>query len=309
MARGDGIITCPMRMLKRGYGAVAVAAVLLVAGCGGGGGGEQGPASPAVTASAAPLPEPDGRLANTSQGLAGDLNRTYRAIGPAVDAWVRSDPRRTTPPAAVVYLALRQQRLYRALANDPELARSTMARLSGAVADQTRDNVTAVGSLLKLARPRDDPGKLRIQQPRPAGVLLGYFKEAGRRFGVDWQVLAAINLVETRYGRVTSPSSAGAQGPMQFLPATWRHYGMGGDIHDPRDAVLGAANYLKSSGAPRDYRRALRAYNPTSLYADAVLRHARQMRKDPRAYYVYYNWQVFVVTTHGDVRLTGPGSR
>lgn len=294
---------------------MAVVLVLAVAGCGGGGDGdrEQAPPSRAATASASPssaaLPEPNGRLAKDPRGLADDLNRTHRAIGPAVDAWVRSDPRRTMPPAAVVHLALRQQRLYRALANDPRLGRRVMARLSGAVADQTEDNVTAVGKLLELTRPVDDLGKFRIQEPEPAGVLLDHFKGAGRRFGFDWRVLAGIMLVETKYGRVKSPSWAGAQGPMQFLPATWRQYGMGGDIRDPRDAVLGAANYLKSSGAPRDYRRALRAYNPTPLYVDAVLRHVRQMRKDPRAYYAYYNWQVFVVTTRGDVRLTGPGAR
>lgn len=288
---------------------MAVAAVLAVAGCAGAG-GEQGPGTRTGTASSsAPLPEPNGRLARDPRGLADDLNRTHRAIGPAVDAWVRSDPHRTMPPTAVVYLALRQERLYRALANDPKLARPTMARLSGAVADETKDNVTAVGKLLRLARPQRDLGKFRLQEPRPAGVLLDSFKGAGKRFGIDWRVLAGIMLVETKYGRVKSPSSAGAQGPMQFLPATWRQYGMGGDIRDPRDAVLGAANYLKSSGAPRDYRRALRAYNPTSLYGDAVLGYARQMRRDPRAYYAYYNWQVFVVTTRGDVRLTGPGAR
>jgi transglycosylase-like protein with SLT domain len=304
-----------MGMSKRGYGAVAVVAVMAVAGCGGRAEGdrEQAHSSRAATTSAsrsAALPEPDGRLAGGPEGLADDLNRTHRAIGPAVDAWVRSDPRRTRPPAAVVYLALRQQRLYRALAKDPKLGRRTTARLSGAVADQTEDNVTAVGKLLELARPADDHSKFtfRTQEPQPAGVLLDHFKEAGKRFGIDWRVLAAIMLVETKYGRVKSPSFAGAQGPMQFLPATWRQYGMGGDIRDPRDAVLGAANYLKSSGAPRDYRRALRAYNPTPLYVEAVLRHVRQMRKDPRAYYAYYNWQVFVVTTHGDVRLTGPGA-
>ncbi|MGP4029053.1 lytic murein transglycosylase [Actinomadura sp. 3N407] len=302
-------------MSKRRSGALAVAAVLAVAGCGGGGDGgrEQAPpprgASPSASPSASPLPEPNGRLAKDPRGLAEDLNRTHRAIGPAVDEWVRSDPRRTRPPAAVVHLALRQQRLYRALAEDPGLERRTLARLPGAVADQTRDNVTAVGKLLELAEPADDLGEFRTREPPPAGVLLEHFKDAAKRFGVDWRVLAAIMLVETKYGRIKSPSWAGAKGPMQFLPATWRQYGMGGDIHDPRDAVMGAANYLKASGAPGDYRRALHAYNPTPLYVEAVLRHVRQMRKNPRAYYAYYNWQVFVVTTRGDVRLTGPGAR
>ncbi|TDC96471.1 lytic transglycosylase domain-containing protein [Actinomadura sp. 7K507] len=255
------------------------------------------------------MPEPNGKLAKDPEGLAADLERTHRALGPAVDAWVRSDPGRTGPPDAVVHLALRQQRLYRVLAGDSGLERRTIARLSGAVAGQTRDNVTAVAKLRELAKPEDDLGKFRTREPPRAGVLLKHFKDAGKRFGIDWRVLAAIMLVETKYGRVKSPSWAGAQGPMQFLPATWRQFGMGGDIHDPRDAVMGAANYLESSGAPDDYRRALHAYNPTPLYVEAVQRHARRMRKDPRAFYAYYNWQVFVVTTRGDVRITGPGAR
>jgi soluble lytic murein transglycosylase-like protein len=292
--------------------AVAVAVTVLAAGCGGADREQSPPAQPArpaqsaLAASPVPLPQPNGALAKDPRGLADDLNRTHRAIGPAIDAWVRGDPRRTPPSRAVVHLALRQQRLYRALAKNPGLARRTLARLPGAVADQTRDNVTAVGKLLKLAKPAKDVGKFRTQEPEPAGVLLAHFKEAAKRFKIDWQVLAAIMFVETKYGRVRSPSWAGAQGPMQFMPATWRQYGMGGDIRDPRDAVLGAANYLKASGAPRNYRRALHAYNPTPLYVDAVLRHTRQMKKDRRAYYAYYNWQVFVVTTRGDVRLTGP---
>ena len=100
---------------------------------------------------------------------------------------------------------------------------------------------------------------------------LADYLEAERRFGVAWQVLAAVNFVESAFGRLRNASTAGAQGPMQFLPSTWRAYGLGGDIDDPRDAILGAANYLHASGAPRDYRRALFAYNHSPAYVDAVL--------------------------------------
>ena len=93
---------------------------------------------------------------------------------------------------------------------------------------------------------------------------------------------------------------------MQFIPSTWRRYGLGGNVHDPHDAILGAANYLHANGAPRNYRRALYRYNPSSLYVDAVLRYARRIQSDPRAYYVFYSRQVFVRTPHGLVRLTGP---
>jgi hypothetical protein len=82
---------------------------------------------------------------------------------------------------------------------------------------------------------------------------------------------------------------------------------LGGDVHDPYDAILGAANYLHASGAPENYRLALYHYNPVPEYVDAVMRYARQMTRDPRTFYAYYNWQVFVLTKHGDLRLTGPG--
>jgi membrane-bound lytic murein transglycosylase B len=82
---------------------------------------------------------------------------------------------------------------------------------------------------------------------------------------------------------------------------------LGGDIDDPHDAILGAANYLHAEGAPGDDRRALYAYNHSNAYVDAVLHYAQAMRRDPAQFLEYYSWQVFVVTTAGDVRLTGPG--
>jgi membrane-bound lytic murein transglycosylase B len=94
---------------------------------------------------------------------------------------------------------------------------------------------------------------------------------------------------------------------MQFLPSTWRAYGLGGNVHDPHDAILGAANYLHASGAPRSYRRALFAYNRSALYVDAVLRYARQIARDRRSYFDYYSRQVFVRTHKGVRRVTGPG--
>jgi membrane-bound lytic murein transglycosylase B len=94
---------------------------------------------------------------------------------------------------------------------------------------------------------------------------------------------------------------------MQFIPSTWQAYGMGGDVHDPRDAILGAANYLHASGAPSNSRNALYNYNHAWAYVDAVLLYARQMKRSENNYYRYYNYQVFVATTNGARRLTGPG--
>jgi hypothetical protein len=70
---------------------------------------------------------------------------------------------------------------------------------------------------------------------------------------------------------------------------------------------MGAANYLRASGAPRDYWGALYAYNHSGSYVEAVLRYAAQMKRDLRSFYAYYSWQVFVRTPFGLRRLTGPG--
>jgi len=108
---------------------------------------------------------------------------------------------------------------------------------------------------------------------------------------------------------VRSASESGALGPMQFMPATWRAYGMGGDVHDPGDAILAAANYLHASGAPDDLDKALYAYNHSTAYVRAIRRHAARMRADERTFEIYYAWQVYVRTEHGGSRrITGPGT-
>jgi soluble lytic murein transglycosylase-like protein len=208
----------------------------------------------------------------------------------------------------VVLLALYEQRVFGTIADRPALARRVVAMLPADLAAAARANLAANRSLRSLSGPPPaTPPKLHTADPRPAGVLLGYYRAAERRFHVAWQVLAAVNFIESKFGRVTSNSSAGAQGPMQFIPSTWKAYGLGGNVHDPRDAIMGAANYLSASGAPGDYRGALYHYNPSDAYVQAVLQYAHQMMRNPLAYYAYYNWQVFVASRSGARRLTGPG--
>ena len=229
---------------------------------------------------------------------------TDAALEAAIDRW--KHPEHGRPPRDVTLLALYQQRIYIALTTRPGLAGAALERLPPRRAAHLRDSLFARADLLRLSKPRP-LSAFRTAQPLPAGVLHGYYREAERRFGVAWNVLAAVNFVESAFGKLRNSSTAGAQGPMQFLPSTWRRYGLGGDVHDPYDAILGAANYLHTAGAPSNYRRALYAYNPSQAYVDGVLHYAHRMRVDPRAFLEYYAWQVFVRTPRGLRRLTGPG--
>jgi membrane-bound lytic murein transglycosylase B len=119
---------------------------------------------------------------------------------------------------------------------------------------------------------------------------------------VGWSYLAAVNFVETDFGRVAGPSSAGAQGPMQFMPATWAVYGHG-NIHRPRNAILAAGRFLAARGAADSIGSALYAYNPSWRYVDAVLRYARRLRADPQALMGYYRRQVVYRLASGWVLL------
>jgi hypothetical protein len=111
--------------------------------------------------------------------------------------------------------------------------------------------------------------------------LLSIYQAAGIEYGVRWEVLAAINEIESDYGRNLNVSSAGAVGWMQFLPSTWRAYGVDAnedgrkDPYNPVDAIFAAARYLAAAGYERDVRAAIFAYNHADWYVDSVLLRAR----------------------------------
>ena len=111
--------------------------------------------------------------------------------------------------------------------------------------------------------------------------LLSIYQAAGIQYGVPWEVLAAINEIETDYGRNLNVSSAGARGWMQFMPASWRAYGVDAnedgrkDPYNPVDAIFAAGRYLKAAGAQEDLRKAIFAYNHAVWYVDSVLERAR----------------------------------
>jgi hypothetical protein len=113
---------------------------------------------------------------------------------------------------------------------------------------------------------------------------LRLYRQAAARYGLDWSIIAGIGKVECDHGRDPAPSctqegavnSAGAGGPMQFLVSTWARYGVDADGRgtadrwDPADAIFGAANYLRASGAPGDYTKAIFAYNHAIWYVAEV---------------------------------------
>jgi len=252
------------------------------------------------------LPSPSEPLPRDATALASRLTQVTDALNGSIDSWLATaDPPGGLPPQPLSLQALYVQRAYRQLARHPSLARRTLAQLPARLRRHASESVTALHDLMRLTPP-SHRRTFKTGQPAPPARLLTFYHQAQRRFHVAWNVLASVNFVETDFNRIRSSSSAGAQGPMQFMRSTWREYGLGGNLHDPHDAVLGAANYLHRSGAPRSYRRALYSYNPSPLYVDAVLRYARRMKSDRRAFYGYFAWQVFVRTPSGERRLTGP---
>jgi murein DD-endopeptidase MepM/ murein hydrolase activator NlpD len=121
------------------------------------------------------------------------------------------------------------------------------------------------------------PDASAASEPLPYSQLLALWQQAGAQYDVPWQVLAAINKIESNFGRNMGPSSAGAIGWMQFMPSTWMRWGVdanGDGVADPwnaTDAVFSAARYLQAAGAPADLYRAVFAYNHADWYVQEVL--------------------------------------
>ena len=245
----------------------------------------------ALPAPTAPIPHDASRLADT-------IRQNDSALSAAIGAWDKHDP----PTREVTLRALYQQRVIRLLARDGRLGPAVARRVP-----RLANDVRARRDLNRLAARTPPPrGALRTDSPPHAADLLAWYREGQRRFHVRCQLLAAVNFIESAFGKVKNTSGSGARGPMQFMPATWRAYGLGGNMDDPHDAILGASNYLAANGGVHRERDALWHYNPSSLYVDAVERYANAIARSPDAFYAYYSWQVFVRTPTGERRVTGP---
>lgn len=267
------------------------------------------PASPAPTAApstqsstsptVALLDDETNKPAGAQPKLASDP--TQLADDLVADEQALRDP--STPEGALQAAARRQQAAYRAIGRDGQLDASTRPRIPPSLSQVYDLNVDARRQLTAMAETRDMIPVWRIVAPAPADELLGYYREAEAASGVGWNYLAAINLIETRLGSVVGPSSAGARGPMQFLPSTFAGYADGGDIYSPRDSILAAGRYLAANGFAGNPDQAIYRYNHADQYVRAVNDYAAVLAVDPAAFTGFYRWEVYLKTTAGDLLL------
>ncbi len=250
-------------------------------------------APPSETTTAAPTPETP--------------SATTPSTGTAVEA---PPPSTTTAPSAPQVSTAPQVAGQSAQGSSPSIKPSgsghggSKAQGGGAGTKTTEPNRGAQG---KIKRGKRAPKPSALTPPLPlslsssiAGVpgffiesfrippfLLPIFQAAGTAYGVPWQVLAAINEVETDYGRDLSVSSAGAEGWMQFLPSSWETYGVDAngdgykDPYNPADAIFAAARYLRAAGAATDVRGAIFSYNHSQAYVESVMLRAKLLGGTP----------------------------
>jgi soluble lytic murein transglycosylase-like protein len=193
-------------------------------------------------------------------------------------------------------LRAEQQAVY-ALAADPEQEAAALPHLAGSRLAGLSDVDSALRHLWRLTGIPDSTKvqprwSHRFSDAEPVDSLIGYYRAAATSTGVDWSYLAAINYLESNFGRNNGPSSAGALGPMQFLPSTWQQYGAG-DIMNPRDSIQAGAVFLSRHGAPADYDQAIFHYNRDSNYVAAVKSFAAALRAEPYWLTRLYYWSTF----------------
>ncbi|OCB18012.1 lytic transglycosylase [Mycobacterium malmoense] len=254
------------------------------------------PATPLASRTVAAAPNPplgaQPQLASDPAQLADDLVADERTL---------RDP--STPDPALVAAAHREQAAYRAIARHPEWDSIARPRVPPELVDLYDRNLDARRQLQAMTPAKDTLPAWRVQPPVPADELISDYHAAEAETGVGWNYLAAINLIETRFGSINGVSTAGAQGPMQFLPSTFATYGQGGDINSAHDSIMAAARFLAANGFANDPDHAIYGYNHAHEYVRAVDQYAALIASDPATFPTYYRWDVYYVTTAGDVLL------
>lgn len=257
-------------------------------------------AEPADEASVDPtdgVAAPDGRR---YPGVADDPAAVGARLAEVEAALRATDP--TSPGFAD--LAHEQQMIYRTVGRTDEWHASVLAEIPPESIDTVSAHIAARAAIGDIGHgdPPENVPAWRIIEPRPAAELRSYYDEASAATGIDWAYLAAINLIETGYGRIDGVSTANAQGPMQFLPTTWEEVGEG-SIHDPHDAILGAARYLVRRGGPEDMDGAIWGYNNSDAYVEAVSTYADLFRRDEAVFEQTHAWEIHYSAAIDDLWL------
>jgi hypothetical protein len=215
--------------------------------------------APTTTTEAAPAPQISGQSVQGITPAGGAAKHTHQATGPAAG---KTGGKETDSTGGASAKPKRGKRAPKPSALTPPLPLSLSSSIAGV------------------------PGFF-IESFRIPPFLLPIFQAAGSAYGVPWQVLAAINEVETDYGRDLSVSSAGAEGWMQFLPSSWETYGVDAngdgfkDPYNPADAIFAAARYLRAAGATTDVRGAVFSYNHSQAYVESVMLRAKLLGGTP----------------------------
>jgi hypothetical protein len=143
-------------------------------------------------------PVPNAWIPGGAARLADALETATRSVRASVESWRASGDASTWPPPGTLVLqTLYQERIYRTLATRPPLARRVLRRLPNAIRAEASSIVAADAAVFAHATPVRPSYRIRTRAPEPADMLRGYFAQGERRFGVPWDVLAAVNYVET----------------------------------------------------------------------------------------------------------------
>jgi hypothetical protein len=196
--------------------------------------------------------------------------------------------------------ALTQQRIVLRLSDHPALSRHVIRLLPARLARDMTDDALAHRELARLTPPRP-LSAFRVGPAAAAAKLRAFYAEAQRRSAIPWQVLAAVNYVESDFGRVRQSSVSGAQ-RADAVHAV--HLLREGQRPRPPPGDPRAARFLHAAGGTVDERAALHRYNPSWAYVDAIERYAGRIRRDPQVFLVYYARRLIVRTPQGYRRLT-----
>jgi soluble lytic murein transglycosylase-like protein len=217
-----------------------------------------------------------------------------------------------TPPPAIAHQQPQKQSAGQQTTSTTPVApppvTTTLAAPSGAqgnVAPAPEQVAGRVGALSALLANTTVSAKA-LQYFQVPLFLLPIYQAAAIQYGVPWEILAAINEVETNYGTDLSVSTAGAVGWMQFMPQTWLQYGVDAldagyaDPYNPVDAIFAAARYLRAAGAANSLRGAVFAYNHSQAYVESVMLRARLLASYPQSVLA-----TLTGLTEGSVPVTG----